>query len=321
MRNFKKALLFCLLVIMVAWVLNFLLVPSSHIRVLLHEVQDENMNYDLIVVGQSHGETNIDPMILEEETGLASYNLSRRLLSMEDMEYMVKESNYRNDVKVLVMDMDPTYWIGDTYTNYFYDSYIYRHLNNPHNKWDYFWSKAVNRDFRVTLCPFTDVKTGLTELPTTIKNKFSADYWNYSIEAVEMPSDNFVYKGRGFRSGINKTNAGYIPVCWDEDQISEVAVQSFKNIVNYCKQNDIQLICVSSPLPDKRKAEEKYDEAHEYFAELTCQYQVPFIDFNYVDETVLAVSEDGFMDEDGHMMGWFAEKYSRALGEILRKYI
>lgn len=321
MRNFKMAFFFCILVMSIGLLLNFILVPSSHIRVLLHEVQDESINYDLIVVGQSHGETDINPMILEEKTGLVSYNLSRRLLSMEDMEYMVKESNYKNDVKVLVMDIDPTYWIGDTYTNYFSDSYIYRHLNNPRNKMEYFFDKAVNRDFRITLCPYTDIKTGLLELPTTIKNKLSREYWDYSIEAVEMPNDNFIYMGRGFRSGINKTNASYIPMIWDETQISETALQSFINIVDYCNRNEIQLICISSPLPAKRIEEENYDEAHEYFSQLMEQYQVTFFDFNCVKEQFLQISEDSFMDEDGHMMGIFAEEYSNLLGEILKKSI
>lgn len=321
MHNFRRVVAFCTFVILLGGLLNFMLVPSSHMRVLLHEVQDENCNYDLIVVGQSHGETNINPMVLEEKTGLVSYNLSRRLVSMEDIEYVVKESNYKNDVKVIVMDIDPTYWIGDTFTNYFSDSYIYRHINNPVNKLEYLFDKAIHRDFRITLCPYTDIKTGLLELPTTIKNKLSKEYWEYSIEAVEMPNDNFLYKGRGFRSAINQTNASYIPLVWDEEQISEKAVESFVNIADYCNKNEILLICISSPLPQKRIYEENYQEAHEYFSQLTKEYGVCFLDFNYLDADFLQITESSFMDEDGHMMGTFAEQYSAVLGELLEETI
>lgn len=260
-------------------------------------------------------------MILEEKTGLVSYNLSRRLLSMEDMEYMVRESDYKNDVKVIVMDIDPTYWIGDTYTNYFSDSYIYRHLNNPLNKLKYFWEKALERDFRITLCPFMDIKTGLSELSTTIKNKLSREYWNYSINAVEMPSDNFVYKGRGFRYAIQYMDSEYIPFVWDESQISKTAEESFINIVNYCDSKDIQLICISSPLPKERRDKENYEAAHSYFNDLSHEYQVPFLDFNYCKEEYFNITDDGFMDSDGHMMGSFADEYSNFLGEILKKNI
>lgn len=321
MRNFKMAFFFCILVMIIGLLLNFILVPSSHIRVLLHEVQDESINYDLIVVGQSHGETDINPMILEEKTGLVSYNLSRRLLSMEDMEYMVKESNYKNDVKVLVMDIDPTYWIGDTYTNYFSDSYIYRHLNNPRNKVEYFFDKAINRDFRITLCPYTDIKTGLLELPTTIKNKLSREYWDYSIEAVEMPSANFIYKGRGFRYATQYADSEYIPLVWNETQISQTAIESLSNIVEYCTENGIQLICVSSPLPQERRDKENYSLVHSYFNNLLKEYHVPFLDFNYCKQEYLDIRDEAFMDSDGHMMGWFAEEYSELLGEVVNLVI
>lgn len=317
MRNFKKPLIFCAIVVFIGEVLAFTMLPSSGFRVILHEVQEQDVNYDLVVVGQSHGETNYNPYILEEETGLASYNMSRRLLSMTDLYYLVKESNYKNSPQVIVMDMDSTYWVGEGFTNYFNDSYIYHHLNNPMNKLEYFLLYALENDYRTTLCPYIDIKNGLTNVVSTVDNKLSKEYREYSMEAVEMPSDHFEYIGKGFRHAVVRTGATYDIQPFDVGEISESALESFDKIVSYCNKHGIQLICVSSPLPKERREQENYEEVYRFFCDITEKYQVPYIDFN-IQSYGLSWEAEDFMDSDGHMMGAFADDYSKTLGTCLQ---
>lgn len=321
MHNFRNTILFLVLVVVIGYVLNFLLVPSSYIRVVLHEVQDENQNYDMIVVGQSHSETDINPYIIEEKTGYSAYNLSRRLVSMTDLAYMVKESNYKNTPKVIVMDLDATYFQGEGYTDYFCDSYIYPHINNPKNKLEYFGRYNLKNDFRVTLCRFTNLKDGLLQLPFTLKSKTGSAYYQYDMSAVKMPNENYEYIGRGFRYGIKRMESEYTPSTWNEDNISEKAENSFNEIVDYCEKEKIQLICVSSPVSKTRLSAEPYDEIHQYFETLTANRNVPYFDFNVKDAYGLEWTDKDFADMDGHMMGEMAERYSNTLGILITNYL
>lgn len=321
MHNFRNSFLFLLLVVGIGCCLNFLLVPSSYLRVVLHEVQSTNQNYDMIVVGQSHGETDINPYILEEKTGYSVYNLSRRLVSMTDLYYMVKESNYKNKPKVIVMDIDATYFQGEGYTDYFCDSYIYPHMNNPQNKLEYFLKYNLFNDFRVTLCRFTNLKEGLKQLPFTVKSKTGTAYRNFDMSAVKMPSDNFVYKGRGFRYGIKSLGSDYTPAFWSEDNVSENAVNSFNEIAAYCRKENIRLICVSSPVSRTRLREEPYNEIHRYFDMLTKEQNVPYFDFNVENSYGIDWSDADFADLDGHMLGTMADRYSKVLGEKVKQYL
>lgn len=320
MRSFKNTFFFLLIVIAIGWCLNFLLVPSSYLRVILHEIQSTDQNYNMVVVGQSHGETDINPYILEEKTGYTAYNMSRRLVSMTDLYYIVKESNYRNKPKVLVLDLDSTYFQGEGYTDYFSDSYIYPHMNNPRNRIEYFLRYNLSNDFRVTLCRYSNLKDGLLQLPFTIRSKTSKEYWDYDMNAVKMHNDNFVYKGRGFRYGIKKLDTDYVPATWSKENVSEKALESFQSIVEYCKKENIQLICISSPVSKKRLQSEPFEEIHHYFEDMTEEYEVPYFDFNFIDPAYLEWSDEDFADMDGHMMGEFAEEYSRVLGKTLKQY-
>ena len=40
------------------------------------------------------------------------------------------------------------------------------------------------------------------------------------------------------------------------------------DMVDYCKKNGIELICVSSPMPAQRVEAENYPAFHDYFAKL-----------------------------------------------------
>lgn len=136
----------------------------------------------------------------------------------------------------------------------------------------------------------------------------------YSIIGV---AGNFEYKGRGFRYGLKKSGIEWPSWDFDEDSIKEENVEAFKKIAKYCRDNDIELICVQSALPPYRLQNENMDAVHEYFMELCSEYQVPFYDLNYMKDEYLSRTDDDYVDLDGHMMGELADRQSAVLGQIL----
>lgn len=94
------------------------------------------------------------------------------------------------------------------------------------------------------------------EIPVLYKRKeeccgCTACYAICPKEAISMVEDEegFEYKGRGFRYGLKKSGVEWPSWDFDESNIKEENVEAFKKIVKYCKDNDIELICVQSALP------------------------------------------------------------------------
>lgn len=325
MRTFRRIAAFLLICVCMSALLKFMLVPSSYMRIALHEVQDPKQNYDIIFAGQSHGELAFDPEKIEEKTGKTVYNLARRQIVMRDVEYVVKEANYHNNPSMVIYDMDPAYWLDSEKPNYYGDSYMFPHLKNPVNKIEYFCRYNLNTDFRMTLFPYwvcgsEDIK----KIKTTVQDKASKYYWEYSIKSVQIVNKSVEYRGKGFWYQDEQTNAGFSPIKWEDEKVTDSARESFQNMVTYCKKNNIAFICISSPLPMERKQQENYSAAHDYISKLCKEYEVPFWDFNYLTPEKHSFDIEGekvFIDKDGHLLGSTAEKYSLLLGDMLASYM
>ena len=130
-------------------------------------------------------------------------------------------------------------------------------------------------------------------------------------------TDRYKYLGRGFRYGLKKSGVEWPKFDFSKGNIKQENIEAFKKIAEYCKDNDIELICVQSALPPYRLQNENMDEVHEYFTELCSEYQVPFYDLNYLKDEYLSRTDDDYVDLDGHMMGELADRQSAVLGQIL----
>lgn len=324
MRISKKLIIFIILLIGCNAFLNFAFHVPSYTRMAFHEVQSD-INYDLICIGQSHARYAYNPYILDEMTGLNTYNLSRSLVCTRDLFYFVKESNYKNTPKILVYDLDSYYWTGYEKPNYYADGYVYPSINNPVNKIDYLFRYALKEDWRYSICRYVLYGFGgLKELPRNISYKASDEYLNYEASASLSADEYCEYRGKGYFYAEKRFDdfgvKSFTPEKWDKENVKHDAIEGYKNIVDYCKKNDILLICVVPPLPAMRLEAENYKECHDYFDDLTRNDEVVFWDYNFIDRKNLDWTDEDFRDVDGHMLGNLSEKYSALLGEMINKY-
>ena len=121
MRISKKYIGLLVLIGAIHFILNFCLLSASYLKIVLHEIQSNEENYGIVFVGQSHGANAFNPYVIEEKTRMPAYNLCRGLVCNRDIYYLVKESNYKNQVKYIVYDIDGTYWTEFENPNYFSD--------------------------------------------------------------------------------------------------------------------------------------------------------------------------------------------------------
>ena len=319
MRTFKRIAGFIIVNLIVVVSLTFMLAQPSVLKILLKEAK--NAECDTLIIGESHGETSYDPYVMSGVTGNQVFNLSRRLMPVANLSYLMEEANANGQYKRVILELDPSYWDDDHKGTFGSDTSLLFRLTG--SRWiDYVKNILVKDNYNDTFADYNVDVAMVKRIPKNLKCKLNKAYLRgdessiqntYSIIGV---AGNFEYKGRGFRYGLRKSGIEWPRWDFDENSIKEENVETFKKIVKYCKDNDIELVCVQSALPLYRLQNENMDDVHEYFAELCGEYGVPFYDLNYLKDEYLSRTDDDYVDLDGHMMGELADRQSVVLGQI-----
>lgn len=319
MKRCIKVMGFICICIIISLLCRFVLTPSSYLRVVLHEVKNAEKPYDLVFIGQSRGESNINPYVLDDVMEYNSYNLCRRIVKMPDLPYLLKEADSKKQIGVCVLHVDQAYFYDIT-PNYFSDAFIFPHISDLVNQIEYYYRYMLNTDFRVSLMRYTLEGMGDLRLSAVrVSDKLSDGYREYSMDAVTDTDVDHVYVGRGYRKGIAYSNNPTSGSKWDRRRIQDKAIESVREIKEYCDQRGIKLIAIHDPVPHERFTVDEHMDQKDYFEDLFGEMGIDYIDFNYIDEKYLVWDETGYSDGEGHMMSDMADDYSRILGEVLQK--
>lgn len=320
MRTFRKIAGFIIVNLIVVVSLIFMLAQPSVLKILLKEAKNEKCN--TLIIGESHGETSYAPYVMSDVTGEQVFNLSRRLMPVVNLSYIMEEANANGQYKRVILDLDPSYWDEDHKGTFGSDTNLLFRLTG--SRWfDYVKNVLAKDNYNDTFADYNFKASTIKKIPMNIKCKINKAYWKCDDTFVESiyfttgVADNFKYKGRGFRYGLKKSGIEWPSWDFNESNIKQENIEAFKKIVKYCKDNYIELVCVQSALPPYRLQNENMDKVHEYFTELCSEYQVPFYDLNYLKDEYLSRTDDDYVDLDGHMMGELADRQSAVLGQIL----
>ena len=319
MRTFKRIAGFIIVNLIVVILLTFMLTQPSVLKVLIGEAK--NQEFNTLIIGESHGETGYDPYVISKVTGDETFNLSRRLMPLVNLSYILEETNFNGHYRKVILDLDSYYWDLDHKGTFGSDSNLIFRLTG--SRWvRYAKDILLNDNYNDSFADYKLNAENIKKIPKNLRCRLKSlgmknDDAINEIYSVLNVTDSFEYKGRGFRYMLKKTNESWVDRTFDEDSIKGENVEAFKKIVKYCKDNDIELVCVQSALPPYRLQNENMDAVHEYFTELCSEYQVPFYDLNYLKDEYLSRTDDDYVDLDGHMMGELADRQSAVLGQIL----
>lgn len=320
MRTFKKFTGFIIANLLVIVSLTFMLTQPSVLKILMKEAKSGE--FDTLIIGESHGESSHDPYLMSDVAGYQVFNLARRSMPMVNLSYIMEEANANGQYKRVILDLDPSYWDEDHKGTFGSDTNLLFQLTGI--RWfDYMKNILMEDNYNNTLADYHLNAKTIKQIPQNLRYKLNKAYLIgeessvqniYSIIGV---ANNYEYKGRGFRYGMKKSGVEWPRWDFNENNIKAENIEAFKKIVKYCKDNDIELVCVQSALPPYRLKNENMDKVHEYFTELCGEYNVPFYDLNYLKDEYLSRTDDDYVDLDGHMMGKLAERQSMVLGQIL----
>ena len=311
-------------------VCDFLFAQTGYVRFILHE--QKKGGYDTIIVGTSHCRGGINPERLDEKNGTNSLNMAIPGETVQDSYFIIKDAAKNNDIKTVIFDIDYQYWFYEQPTTHFTRPFIYEQFTDPGIKFEYLlrnWDVLDMRNFLANRLTW-DYK--LSTVKRNIAMKTSDAYKNYDIESaysedgvVEGADGPYVGKGfferRGTEPGKLPPGADYVATWIDryDDAIDENVKDIFRELVKFCKENDIELICVTSPITPTVVKTLGMDTVHDTMsAFLVDECGLEYYDFNKALMSSVPRDDCNYGDQEGHMGGELAEIYSTALGNLLK---
>lgn len=319
MRTFKKTVVFLLANAIAALLLVLALAQPSVVKVLLKEAKSGN--YNTLILGQSHGTMAWDPYLYSTEMGEEAINLSIRLLPLEDVYYLLLESNKDDLYDTVILDVDPSYWTGVFTPVSGMDTNLFPYLTGT-RRLSYLTNVLWGQQWNMTLFDYQLTSTGIRKIPQVLRSKLNVPYMTADVSSLDAIYDaigltaKYENRGRGFLYGYNPSGVPWPTWEFEASSVNEEKIAVFEKIIRYCREKNMKLVCVQSALPPYRLRNENIDEVHDFFTQLCDTYEVPFIDMNYARG--LPRTDEEYVDLDGHMMGQLADRHTKLLCEILK---
>lgn len=319
MRSFKKVMIPVMILIVciaVNSVLNYLLIPNNYVRIDIHNITTQK--YDDVFLGTSHGFAGIDPETVDMVTKRRSINLCRGGEYTRDSYYMLKLMCEHHVPKRVIYEFDPSYWtVRDTQQADF--TLIYREMPLSKTKVEYLFAKAMEADFRFTLFPWFAYRKQALNIRGVVEGKQTEDYKTYGVQAFDTAGQAFQPNGFMYRkrTGEVKKQLDYEP--WSLTHMEKNSLKYFVRLAKFCKARGIEFVAITTPIPDVtyRDYQSLYDNAFQYFDQLTDQFDVAYYNFNKPGMTKEAWTLDEFADYEGHMYGDSAKVFSSELADVL----
>lgn len=322
-HSFKRwgiAALFLAVCILANAFLNYALIPPSTVRINLHNLRN-GMQYDTVFLGTSHGQYGIDPASVDAERGGNSVSLCMADAYPDDMYYLLKLALETQKPSLVVYELDPSYWMNEQRRGST-QIFFYKEFPFSGAKLEYFADKIMKLDFRSTLTPWCYYRNLYGQMADNLRLKGSEAYRQFDPSVLDISVGH--YGGRGFiyRDRVEGENkGGFNNIPWDESAVKPLALNYFDKLVKLCRDNSIQLIAITTPVPQETadSFRDSYQAADGYFSSLMEAYEVPYLNFNRLIPGLLDRSMTGYWDYDGHMDGVLAGEFSGLLGRILRE--
>lgn len=323
MHNSKKIISVILVICITAGVfaaLDFALYPCTFMRNDLHTVCTESV--DDLYLGTSHGKMNMDPLSAQEINNRTGHNLCVGGEYPIDTYYMTKlllEKGKKPER--IIYEVSPGYFTlekeeGNNYLLFFHEFPLSR------AKIEYFFDAVAKCNFRTMLFPWYEYPLSyeLANLKDTVTKKVSSDYG-----ISDLKTDSQEYHENGFieRYPVDPSTFSFSGLNeFHVEEVKEENVEYMKKLIALCKEQDIEFIAVTTPIPvpTLKKFSEGYGEAWQYFAELFASEDVRYINFNSREYYKAASHNvEDFTDLDGHMHGDAAREFSKVLAKLLEE--
>ena len=319
MRNFKRFLTAVILLLFFACniALSWLLYPYTYTRANFHTMKEGS--YEGLIVGGSHAKCGIDPEVLYTMTGKKYLNSAQGGEHSLDVLYLVKEAASRTDLRTVIYEIDPAYWVDKPNQTQEYVA-VYHEYPLSVRKASYAFDKMLMADLRTSLFEWYLYRKEVFHIRDRIAEKSSETYKSFRLEPF---SDEIqTYREDGFIAR-HRTDAGTDyetePSLWNEKTYNPDEQKYFEKLVSFCRENDIELITVMMPVPDTsyEMYQDSYEDAHSFFTSYLGSEAVRFLDCLHSGTDGMPNRQEDFCDNDGHLFEDTAVRFTGILAKAI----
>ena len=302
-RKFFKTVAFlaCLLVLfyLVNCVLSFKYDDGIKTIDNFYDLPDDTV--DVLLLGSSHMGVNVDPTVLWNLRGIASYNCWGSVQQPWNTYYYLKECLKYQNPKLVVMDV-----YGVTFSGDFpgYDNMV-----------------KNTQGLRLSKDKIENI---LVSSPKEYRNALLlgllASHYRYS-EISEEDFHSFFWNKETAIQKVDTSGPVQSFTIQDVSHVKEVLPLAekcetyFRNILNLCKERDIPILLVAAPYYLHEEEQARYNR----IGEIANEYGVPFLNFNLTYQEIGIDTQQDFRDL-AHMGKTGIEKYDTYLAEYIKEH-
>ncbi len=280
---------------------------------------------DTIFIGASRAYRAFRPSVFDKELQCVSFNAGSQAQTIWGSDYYIKDFVSTNPIKTVVFECSYTRFDKSDQTSFLADELLYERLINPWLKARFFFEKFNTDEYLGALSKAHLFKDNykFDIIKTVLRKKRIAFS---GIDPETMETNKTIYDGKGFLfNGFKKSNGTFgvfRPAVWDstEENKAFISYRYLKQMIEYCKDRDIDFILVSAPVPNaylQMVGEDEYNDIHGFFADIAKEYDIPYYDFNLAKFKVSDLKDENFMDKH-HLNGYGSTKFSALCAQIMR---
>ena len=245
--------------------------------------QEKENTLDVLFTGDSEASNTFSPFQYWKEQGIASYNLGGSAQRLNDCYTVLEEVLKHQKPKVLVLEPNTLF-----------------RKNAVYNKEDSVLMMAeqifpVLHHHNI----YKSINLGVNLIGATKENAYADQCKGYYARVKIRP-----YQGSDQYMKTNKRETAIYPE----------TMEYFEKIVQLCKENQVELIMVSSPSPKNWS-----DERHDVIQALCDNYGITYYDLNKLDNALALDWTTDTLDRGDHLNINGSKKVNAYFGKILKE--
>lgn len=310
MHNFKKIILhtalliFFVIIILICSTLPYFWGESYYYQD--YKVRTSlSGKLDTLVIGSSHALRSIKPTVLNEKLNTKAYNLSSPLMSMYGRYVMLEKEINRNPIKTVYLEISYNALTLDRKTlGLEGDLYVLGRFDNVFERINFFTNAFPPDEYRKVLSDIIVRSKNSFSIHNTIEQYKTFGY-------LSMPSNNQLLSDE-VKEKVKNTKVL-------DTKIKEESLNYFDKIIKLCKNNDIRVIFVVTPVTERMILEySNLDDIFSQYIDLAKEYNCEYYDFNLDKHRKKLYSEETSFYDNTHMSDSGAEIFSNRLAEIIK---
>ncbi len=321
MHNIKKigirVLLIAFVVFLYENIVEFLYRPYNESIVYINQDRKEvDGSIETLLCGTSTIQRGVDPEIIEKRLETVCFNTASSMQPIDGTYELIKDISNSNPVETVILGISPDS-MKKKQVNTKFKSRLYDRLQTGRGKIGYLISGCSVNEWPYMMLYSARVENYFDTVAIR-KNMGKKTSQEYQVAQIDRGN----YKGKGMMATKNSFDAEQVKYIekkkskFRPENIKKHNLEYLSKIVQYCEENQIELILVYPPLTGT-KIEEYGDIStiHDYYNEFAKKYDIQFWDFNYEKDLKNVFTNDKFEDEK-HLNMYGAEIFSQKLADV-----